>query len=538
MKPLIVIGLLGTVLDKAGSGPKRWSRWRPSVAVCQHPDLLVQRFELLYQPRYQTLVDQITADIGTVAPETQVRPHRVGFEDPWDFEEVYATLHDFARTYPFDPDQEEYLIHITTGTHVAQICCYLLTEARYFPAKLLQTSPSNRRSSQDSGGPGGPGGPGAYTIIDLDLSRYDRIAQRFQREAEEGTDYLKSGIQTRNAAFNALIARIEQVAIRSKAPILLTGPTGAGKSQLARRIYELKHRRNQLQGPFVEVNCATLRGDAAMAALFGHTKGAFTGATQARTGLLRQAHTGLVFLDEIGELGLDEQTMLLRALEEKRFFPLGADTEVSSDFQLLAGTNRDLHHQVHTGRFREDLLARMNVWTFRLPSLSERRDDLEPNIDYELERFAQTAGSRVAFNAEARRRYLDFALSPQAAWSASFRDLSASITRLATLATGGRITRELVDEEIQVLTSNWQPVQQQVDSPFEHLIPTDIDLFDKAQLQEVLRVCHTSPSLSEAGRQLFAVSRSQKRQPNDADRLRKYLNRFGLSWRQLSHDLD
>ena len=534
MKPLVVIGLLGTVIDKTGSGPRRWSHWRPSVAVCQHEDLLVERFELLHDPRNQTLVDQVIADIGTVSPETHVRPHCVTFEDPWDFEEVYATLHDFARTYPFEPDQEEYLIHITTGTHVAQICCYLLTEARYFPAKLLQTSPPNRRSPN---GRGGSGGPGAYTIIDLDLSRYDRIAQRFQREAEEGTDYLKSGIKTHNPAFNALIVRIEQVAIRSKAPILLTGPTGAGKSQLARRIYELKHKRNQVEGPFVEVNCATLRGDAAMSTLFGHTAGAFTGATHARTGLLRQAHSGVVFLDEIGELGLDEQTMLLRALEEKRFFPLGADTEVSSDFQLLAGSNRDLQHEVHTGRFREDLLARLNVWTFRLPGLTDRRDDIEPNIDYELERFAHTVGSRVSFNTEARRRYLDFALSPQAVWSANFRDLAASITRLATLATGGRITRELVDEEIQSLMSNWQPAQQQTDSAFEHLIPPDIDLFEKTQLREVLHVCQTSRSLSDAGRKLFAVSRSQKRHSNDADRLRKYLSRFGLNWQLLYHEL-
>jgi transcriptional regulatory protein RtcR len=109
----------------------------------------------------------------------------------------------------------------------------------------------------------------------------------------------------------------------------------------------LKKERRQVQGPFVEVNCATLRGDAAMSTLFGHVKGAFTGAVQDRPGLLRKANGGVLFLDEIGELGTDEQAMLLRAIEDKRFLPMGADREVSSDFQLLAGTNRDLarHHR-------------------------------------------------------------------------------------------------------------------------------------------------------------------------------------------------
>ena len=148
--------------------------------------------------------------------------------------------------------------------------------------------------------------------------------------------------------------------------MLLLGPTGAGKSALAKRIHALKRERNQLQGqgPFVGINCATLRGENAMSALFGHVRGAFTGAASARQGLLRAADGGVLFLDEIGELGLDEQAMLLRALEDGTFLPLGSDREVSSRFQLLAGTNRDLRMDVGAGRFRGDLLSRIDVWTF------------------------------------------------------------------------------------------------------------------------------------------------------------------------------
>ncbi|MCG3102059.1 sigma 54-interacting transcriptional regulator, partial [Enterobacter sp. DRP3] len=119
--------------------------------------------------------------------------------------------------------------------------------------------------------------------------------------------FLKAGIATRNARFNALIEQLERVAVRSRAPMLLVGPTGAGKSFLAKRVYELKRGRHRLAGPFIEINCATLRGDAAMSTLFGHVKGAFTGAQSARAGLLRAADGGLLFLDEIGELGRSEE---------------------------------------------------------------------------------------------------------------------------------------------------------------------------------------------------------------------------------------
>src|SRR5580692_3811000 len=365
--------------------------------------------------------------------ETDVRLHRVDPNDPWDFQEVYGLLHEFARSYRFQPESERYLMHITTGTHVVQICMFLLTETRYFPASLLQSSPSRGHNRAAAA-------LGAYSIIDLDLSRYDQIAARFARERQESTDFLKSGIQTRNAAFNRMIDAIERAAVRSRAPLLLSGPTGAGKSQLASRIYELKHSRHQVTGEFVEVNCATLRGDAAMSTLFGHVKGAFTGAQSDRAGLLRKAHQGIVFLDEIGELGADEQAMLLRAIEEKRFFPMGSDKETRSDFQLIAGTNRDLRDAVAAGRFREDLLARINLWTFRLPALRERREDIGPNIEYELDRYTQTNSTRVRFNAEARAAYTSFATSANAEWTGNFRELSASVSRMATLSDGGRIS--------------------------------------------------------------------------------------------------
>ena len=437
-------------MDQRGRGDKRWNKWRPTVSMCQHEDLLIDRLELLFDNHSQHLADQVTEDIERISPETEVIHHRVNFNNPWDFETVYSGLLDFARAYKFDTTAEEYLLHITTGTHVAQICLYLLSEAGYFPGKLLQTSPDHKQANQ----------MGRYQIIDLDLSKYDQIASRFQKEHSEGTSYLKGGIETNNLAFNQMIAQLEKVSIRSSEPILITGPTGAGKSQLAQRIYALRKQRGNIAGELVTVNCATLKGENAMSALFGHRKGAFTGAIADRPGLLVQADKGLLFLDEIGELGLDEQAMLLRAIENKCFMPFGSDRETSSDFQLIAGTNKNLTELSRTGEFRADLLARIDLWTYQLPSLKERAEDLEPNIEFELEAFSQKAGTLISFNNTARDQYITFCKSTEALWSANFRDLNASIIRMATLSDGGRITTRIVNEEIERLRNRWQPDQK------------------------------------------------------------------------------
>ncbi|QOK97961.1 sigma 54-dependent transcriptional regulator [Ralstonia pseudosolanacearum] len=529
MQKTVAIGFVGTVLDYAGKGNQRWERWRPSVGLCQQEDLVIHRLELLHDARSRGLFERLRDDIAAVSPETEVRSVEIALRDPWDFEEVYGLLHDFVRGYAFDTDAEDYLIHITTGTHVAQICWFLLAEARYLPARLVQTSPPRKKA---------PGNiAGSYALIDLDLSRYDKIATRFAREREDTVSQLKSGIATRNPAFNRMIEQIERVASRSRAPMLLFGPTGAGKSFLARRVYEMKKARHQLSGRFVEVNCATLRGDSAMSALFGHVKGAFTGAQTDRAGLLRSADGGLLFLDEIGELGLDEQAMLLKAIEEKRFLPFGSDREAESDFQLIAGTVRDLRQWVADGRFREDLFARINLWTFDLPGLAQRPEDIEPNLDYELARVAREHGEQVRFHTEARRAYLRFVASPQARWSGNFRELSASVTRLATLAEGGRITEAGVEAEIGRLRHAWSGAEAPAgDDTLAALLGNGaaaLDRFDRMQLESVVRICRESASLSDAGRRLFDVSRLEKAKVNDADRLRKYLARFGLDWQQV-----
>ncbi len=517
-----LIGIIGATLDSV-IGKRRWRKWRPSVSVCMHENLKIDRYILIYQSQFKKLLEVVKSDIEEVSPGTEVIPYCIDFDDPWDFEEVYGKLHDFTHKFEFSPE-EEYLINITTGTHVVQICLFLLTESRFLPGKLIQVGRVPR--SRDI--------VGNYSIIDLDLARYDTIASRFDDVLKDDLTFLKSGIATRNSSFNDMIQEIEQVARISEEPVLLTGPTGAGKSHLAKRIYELKVSASLVSGEFVELNCATLRHDSAMSALFGHSKGAFTGAVSERSGALKRADGGILFLDEIAELGLDEQAMLLRAIEDKLFLPLGSDSEVASSFQLICGTNRDMIRAVEEGTFREDLLARIDLWTFSLPSLSERKEDIEPNIDYELERFARRYNRKVSFNNEAFTHFLSFATSPKGIWKSNFRDLSGAVTRMATLAPSGRITVTGVNKEIKTLNSRWSGGVVQSHYPLAEKVLGEsmsetIDLFDLPQLESVLQVCCQASSMSQAGRELFSVSREKKKSVNDSDRVRKYLSKFGIT---------
>ena len=524
----ILISLLGATLDGAGKarGLSRWNVWRPSVALAMQNDLHFDRYYMIYQPKFEGLKNRIVEDIKQCSPSTEVIPEAIVMDDPWDFEEVYSKLYEYSSSRNFSGEEDNYYIHITTGSHVAQICLFLLTESHHLPGKLIQTHP-------------GMGAEGSYNIIDLDLSRYDMLAKRFAMERKNDLDFLKSGIATRNQRFNDLIETIEKVAIRSSEPILLTGPTGAGKSFLAKRIYELKKLNNQIKGEFVNVNCATLRGDQAMSVLFGHKRGAFTGAVADRNGLLKKADGGILFLDEIGELGLDEQAMLLCAIEEKRFLPLGADTESKSNFELICGTNRDLEAAVNEGRFRSDLLARINLWDFQLPGLSERREDIEPNLEYELKRFAEKSGKHITFNKEAKIEFMRYATDPATLWRGNFRDLNAIITRMATLSSGGRIDENVVKNEI----ARVKKVQEKNSSDIllDKLLGADyqtrFDEFDLCQLSRVVEICRASKSRAEAGKKLFAVSRNLRNSTNDSDRLGKYLDKFGLTFQQCKANL-
>jgi transcriptional regulatory protein RtcR len=226
-------------------------------------------------------------------------------------------------------------------------------------------------------------------------------------------------------------------------------------------------------------------------------------------------------------------------LDTKKFRPHGGDIEKSSDFQLVCATNMDLEKAVRTGAFRKDLLARIQLWSFELLGLKERPEDIEPNLDYELERWNREEGKRVRMSREVRAEFLRFAMSPEAKWTTNFRDLRGIVERMATLAEGGIITPAVLKTEMDRIKQRWAREGEAVegsDAILRSLMGEDrlakLDLIDRIQLSGVIQVCRECRSAAEAARKLFAASRDEK--TNDSDRITKYLKQFGLHFSDCS----
>ncbi|WP_336944783.1 RNA repair transcriptional activator RtcR family protein [Asaia sp. HN010] len=517
----VVIGFLGTSLDQTRRS------WRPSLQLCSQPDFPLARLELLYDPRYEKLARSLARDIEAESPDTETLLVEFPLDNPWDFQEVYGKLYDFAQNYGFDEDRERYHVHLTTGTHVAQICWFLLTESRHIPAGLLQSVPPYKTDTERGG----------IDIIDLDLARYNALQHRFEATARAYSGRLRGNIDTKNRPFLSLIDKMEQVVSLSDEPILLLGETGTGKTTLAARLHELKLQRRRLKGRLVTVNCAGLQGPHALASLFGQRRNVAGLAGTERAGFISEANGGMLFLDNIDCLPQAEQGLLLDAVESGTFYPLGSDTALSSRFHLVAATRHSVAELARNKLLRPDLLTRLMLWVFPLPALRTRPEDMEAEIAHELEKAEKRLSVKIGLNKDAQARYLRFARDAGSLWPGNYRDLGASITRLCTLAERGRITLPMVDTEIALLREQWhalalEPDQAVLDSCCE--APETIDPFDRAQLASVIGTCRSSASLSAAGRQLFAVSRQGKTSQNDSDRLRKYLARFDLDWERVT----
>src|SRR5450432_3807827 len=204
-------------------------------------------------------------------------------------------------------------------------------------------------------------------------------------------------------------------------PVLLLGETGTGKEVVARSMHAVSP-----AGPFVTIDCSSMVGPLMESELFGHVKGAFTGAAATKTGLIEAANGGTAFFDEIGELPLDLQAKLLRVLQEKEFRPLGSLTTRRSDFRIIAATNRDLAKEVEKGAFRRDLFFRLNVINIRLSPLRERREDIPTLINHFLTR----VGGNYSVTAEA----LEVMLSYE--WPGNVRELENCVQHMVAINSG------------------------------------------------------------------------------------------------------
>ena len=252
---------------------------------------------------------------------------------------------------------------------------------------------------------------------------------------ERDAEFDHYGIVGRSRQVRDMIGRAELVA-ESKSTVLLTGETGTGKELVARAIHA---RSLQREMPLIKVNCAAIPDTLLESELFGHVRGAFTGATFTKKGRFALADGGTIFLDEIAALSLGVQAKLLRVLQDREFEPLGAERTQKVDVRVIAATNRDLRQLVAQGAFQEDLYYRLNVIPITIPPLRERREDIPLLVDHFVRRFAERTGKAIEGVDERVLGELN-----QYEWPGNVRELENTIERAVVLSTGRRLTSQTV----------------------------------------------------------------------------------------------
>ncbi len=280
---------------------------------------------------------------------------------------------------------------------------------------------------------------GAFDFLEKPLS-YDRVvvtvanALRFRALEEENIRLrakLARGLSGESPAIKKVKTEIERVAL-TDATVLIMGESGVGKEVAARMIHDLSPRRNR---PFVEINCAAIPDELIESELFGHEKGAFTGATTAKRGKFELANGGTLFLDEIGDMSLSAQAKVLRVLQEKRFERLGGTKVIEVDVRVIAATNKDLREEIKAGRFREDLYFRLNVVPITIPPLRERKEDIPILVEEILTELALHTGlGKKRLSPEVMEALKNYP------WPGNIRELRNLIERLVIMASGEEIS--------------------------------------------------------------------------------------------------
>jgi two-component system response regulator HydG len=268
-----------------------------------------------------------------------------------------------------------------------------------------------------------------------------RLGREIKRLRQELADaHGLDGIIGRSAAMRRVFNLVQRLR-DSDASVLVTGESGTGKELVARSIHENSERKN---GPFIALNCAAVPPTLLESELFGHTKGAFTDAKRSREGLFVQADSGTLFLDEVGELPLEMQPKLLRALQERRVRPVGGDSEVTFDARIVTATNRDLESDVEAGRFREDLLYRIDVVRIELPPLRARGRDVLLLAQHFLQRHTSSGNAKVVGISEpAAEKLLSYD------WPGNVRELENCVERAVALARFDQITVEDLPRKVR-----------------------------------------------------------------------------------------
>lgn len=311
----------------------------------------------------------------------------------------------------------------------------------------------------------------------LDVIR-ELLERREKRRNPEQAFYVcKSPLAVKLQEMVRLIAPADSLSV------LIRGASGTGKEWVARRIHALGRRSD---APFVAVDCGALPRELAASELFGHKKGTFTGATEDKTGMFTAANHGTLFLDEIGNLNMETQVLLLRALQEKRYRPLGGKKEIQADIRLLTATNEDLERAISEGRFREDLFHRLNEFPLHVPSLRECTDDIIPLAGFFLSFANEELGKEIKeFDRDVKKAFKAYS------WPGNIRELKSVVRRACVLAQDEWITLKDINLPVKIKPSD----------------DYRLDM-ERTELEAIVKALETTGNDQKAAARLLGISRS------------------------------
>jgi DNA-binding NtrC family response regulator len=355
-------------------------------------------------------------------------PEDFPLKDVIDYAEIWSQLGHTLETirHKAGSIEREWVFLLDSGTPQMKTSLFLAARSGLFPATLIQGIPARFAG-------------GTYKSREVRLDGIPEIRIPLTLSDTPSKAELPSEEPVVVSPIFAEALRKALSAARYDDPVLMLGETGTGKTMIARRIHAASSRAS---GPFVEVNCSAIPESMAESELFGHIRGAFTGAEKARTGKIRAAQEGTLFLDEVGDLSLDMQARLLKAIEDKVVIPVGSDEPLSADIRLIAATNRELPQMIQEGRFRRDLYERLKVIVIRLPPLRERREDIRPLVSRFITARNKQYSERCYVTEDA------ILLLESYAWPGNVRELQNALRSAACSAASDAIGPESLPEEL------------------------------------------------------------------------------------------
>lgn len=451
--------------------------------------LQLQKFDavhILYNnDDYLRRASGVLKEINARWPQTQVTYEEIRVADPTNHDLLYELMHnkccDIAEQHG---KTAEFTVATSSGTPQMQTCWLLLVLGGVFKARLVQLAPPHKVR------------PGESPIREIkpSLERFPKIVSppKLQRELSAAKHQVEiltrerealarevaPGLVGQHKTFRQAVKLAKQFASYD-VPVLITGETGTGKEEFAKLVHFSSPR---AKAPFFPVNCAGISEPLAESELFGHVVGAFTGATKPKQGIFELAGEGSVFLDEIGELPLTIQAKLLRVLEDGSFMPVGSGKHQKSKARIIAATNRDLAAMVAEGKFREDLLYRLNTAEIQLPPLRERKDDIPLLAQQFLENFCRAHGKNLRFDPKA------LAILQEQEWPGNIRVLKHAVERLAISSSGEAITANdflLAKPKSRKVTNVAQPIASIGDKPIN--LTKVIEDWEKDMMQQAIQ---------------------------------------------------